>query len=72
MAENYNILQENEKRYPRFNGFGEMLFWVVRKPSDAVRCHQHGEDEVRPFVLYGSCQGFQGLQGGAVEYPRPV
>jgi hypothetical protein len=24
MAEDYNILQENEKRYPRFNGFGEM------------------------------------------------
>lgn len=27
MAEDYNVLQENEKRYPRFNGFGEMLFW---------------------------------------------
>ena len=27
MTEDYNILQENEKRYPRFNGFGEMLFW---------------------------------------------
>ena len=24
MAKDYNILQENEKRYPRFNGFGEM------------------------------------------------
>ena len=27
MTEDYNILQENEKRYPRFNGFGEMLLW---------------------------------------------
>ena len=26
MAEDYNILQENEKRYPRFNGFGKIPF----------------------------------------------
>ena len=26
MADDYNIVQENEKRYPRFANFGEMMF----------------------------------------------
>ena len=27
MTEEQNIIKENEKRYPRFANFGEMLFW---------------------------------------------
>lgn len=27
MTEDHNIIKENEKRYPRFANFGEMLFW---------------------------------------------
>ena len=27
MPTSHSIIQENEKRYSRFNGFGEMLFW---------------------------------------------
>ena len=27
MPTDQDIIQENEKRYPRFNGFGEMLYW---------------------------------------------
>ena len=33
MAEVHNILQENEKRYPKFNGFGEMLLDCLRPMS---------------------------------------
>ncbi len=27
MTDKNNILKENEKRYPRFANFGELLFW---------------------------------------------
>jgi len=45
MINNNNILQENEKRYPRFANFGELLFWsyanlqmlfVTKKEGKAV------------------------------------
>lgn len=38
-----NILHENEKRYPRFNGFGEMLFWSYANLQILVAANNMGK-----------------------------
>ena len=38
-----NILHENETRYPRFNGFGEMLFWSYANLQMLVAANNMGK-----------------------------
>lgn len=38
-----NILHENEKRYLRFNGFGEMLFWSYANLQMLVAANNMGK-----------------------------
>ena len=43
MADDNNIIEKNEERYPRFNGFGEMLFWSYANLQMLVAARNMGK-----------------------------